>query len=75
MDVKTTFSHGNLKEDIYMIYLDHYSKKGKESLVCRFKKTLYGLKQSPKMWYQMFDSFMLGLGFLRSKLDHYVYYK
>ena len=75
MDVKKTFSHGNLKEDIYTIYLDHCIKKGKESLVCRFKKTLYGLKQSPKMWYQMFDSFMLGLGFLRSKLDHYVYYK
>ena len=27
------------------------------------------------MWYQKFDSFVLGLGFLRSKLDHYVYYK
>jgi hypothetical protein len=27
------------------------------------------------MWYQKFDSFVLGLGFLRSKSDHCVYYK
>jgi hypothetical protein len=27
------------------------------------------------MWYDKFDYFVLGLGFLRSKSDHYVYYK
>jgi len=27
------------------------------------------------MWYQKFDSFVLSLGFVRSKSDHCVYYK
>jgi hypothetical protein len=27
------------------------------------------------MWYQKFDSFVLGLGFLISKSNHCVYYK
>jgi hypothetical protein len=27
------------------------------------------------MWYQKFDTYMLGLGFIRSKEDHSVYFK
>jgi hypothetical protein len=44
-------------------------------LVCKPKKSLYGLKQSPRMWYQNFDTYVLSLGFQRSKLNHYVYFK
>ena len=37
-----------------MIELENYIEKDKGSLVCKSKKYLYGLKQSPRMWYQMF---------------------
>ena len=47
----------------------------KENLVCRLKKSLYGLKQSPRQWYKKFDSFMLSDGFKRSDYDRYVYLK
>jgi hypothetical protein len=43
--------------------------------VCRLKKSLYGLKQSPKQWYKRFDSFMLSNGFQRSQYDSCVYLK
>jgi hypothetical protein len=66
MDVKTTFLHGDLEEEIFMKKPEGYAVKGKE-LVCKLKKSLYGLKQSPRMWYQKFDTYMLGLGFTRSK--------
>jgi hypothetical protein len=49
--------------------------KGNKELVCKMKKSLYGLKQSPRMWYKIFNTYMLGLGFTRSKADHYVYFK
>jgi hypothetical protein len=49
--------------------------KGKKELVCKLKKSLYGLKQSPRMWYQKFDTYILGLGFVRSRVDHFVYSK
>jgi hypothetical protein len=39
------------------------------------KNPLYGLKKSPRMWYQNFDTYMLGLGFTRRKVDHCVYFK
>jgi hypothetical protein len=49
--------------------------KGKKELVCKLKKSLYGLKQSPRMWYQKFDTYILGLGFVRSRVDHCVCFK
>ena len=52
MDVKTTFLHGDLEEEIYMKQPEGFVVKGKKELVCKLKKSLYGLKQSPRMWYQ-----------------------
>ena len=48
---------------------------GKEDVVCRLKKSLYGLKQSPRQWYKRFDSFMISQGFKRSDYDSCVYLK
>jgi hypothetical protein len=67
MDAKTTFLHGDLEEEIYMKQPEGYVVKGKKELICKMKKSLYGLKQPPRMWYQKFDTYMLGLGFTRSK--------
>jgi hypothetical protein len=75
MDVKKVFLHGDLEEEIYMKQAKGYAVKGKKELVRKLKKSLYGLKQSPGMWYQKIDTYMLGLGFTRSKEDHYVYFK
>jgi hypothetical protein len=75
MDVKTTFLHGDLEEKIYMKQPEGFVVKGKKELVCKLKNSLYGLKQSPRMWYQKFDTYMLGLGFTRRKEDHHVYFK
>ncbi len=48
MDVVTAFLNGNLDEEIYMQQPDGYIKPGEEHLVCKLKKSLYGLKQSPR---------------------------
>jgi hypothetical protein len=44
MDVKTTFLNGELEEDIYMDQLQGFVQDGKEHLMCKLKKSLYGLK-------------------------------
>ena len=62
LDVKMVFLHGDLEEQIYMQQPEGFVKKGKEHLVCRLKKILYGLKQSPWQWYWKFDS-MLNQGY------------
>eukprot|EP00253_Pinus_taeda_P025977 PITA_25977 len=75
MDVKTTFLHEDLEEEIYMKQPKGFAVKDKKELVWKLKKSLYGLKQSPRMWYQKFDVFIWALGFTRSKENHCVYFK
>ena len=73
LDVKTAFLHGDLEEEIYITQPEGYKVAGKEDWVCKLKKSLYGLKQSPRQWYKRFDSFMRGQKYIRSKYDHCVY--
>jgi hypothetical protein len=75
MDVKTTFLYGDLEEEIYMKHPEGFVVKGKKYLVWRLKISLYGIKQSPRMWYQNFETYILTLGFVRSKVDHCIYSK
>jgi hypothetical protein len=58
LDVKISVLHGDLEEEIYMQQPQRYEVKGKENLVCRLKKSSYGLKKSPRQWYLKFDGFM-----------------
>jgi len=44
MNVKTTFLHSDLEEEIYMLQPEGFGVKGKENFVCKLKKTLYDLK-------------------------------
>jgi hypothetical protein len=53
--------------EIYMKQLERFLVKGKQELVCKLKRSLYGPKQSPRMWHYKFDTYILSLGFVRSK--------
>jgi hypothetical protein len=75
LDVKTTFLHGDLEEEIYMQHPYGYEVKGKENLVCRMKKILYGLKQAPRQWYLKFGKFMTEQGYSRCHSNHCIYFK
>lgn len=46
MDVHNAFLHGNLTEEVYMhLFLDFHASGPNQ--VCRFNKSLYGLRQAP----------------------------
>ena len=54
MDVKTTFLNGDLEEEVYMKQPEGFSSSDGENLVCKFKKSIYGLKQASRKWYLKF---------------------
>lgn len=75
MDVKTAFLHGDLEEVIYMEQPPGYEVHKGKDMVCLLKKSLYGLKQSPRQWYKRFDTFMIEQGYNRSSYDACLYFK
>nr|GEW83047.1 Gag-Pol polyprotein [Tanacetum cinerariifolium] len=75
LDVKTAFLYRNLEEEIYMLQPEGFKQKGKENLVCKLNKSLYGLKQTPRYWYKRFDSFIRSLEYNRLHADPCAYFK
>ena len=58
MDLETTFLHGDLEEEIYTKECKWFTIKGKKVLVSKLKKSLSGLKQTPRRCYQKFDTYI-----------------
>ena len=50
MYVKTTFLNGELEEEVYMKQPKRFSSSAGDHLVCKFNKSIYGLKQAPLQW-------------------------
>ncbi|KAL5499747.1 hypothetical protein EMCRGX_G011207 [Ephydatia muelleri] len=69
MDVVTAFLNGTLEEEIYMEQPPGYIKKGEEHLVCKLKKSIYGLKQSPRCWNKVFNEYMTSLSYEQCAAD------
>jgi hypothetical protein len=74
MDVKSSFLHGDLQEEIYMEQPHGYVQND-SSLVCCLKKSCYGLKKAPQAWYAKMDNFLIATGFSRCHFDPSVYTK
>uniref|UniRef100_A0A2N9IER4 Reverse transcriptase Ty1/copia-type domain-containing protein n=1 Tax=Fagus sylvatica TaxID=28930 RepID=A0A2N9IER4_FAGSY len=71
LDVKNAFLHGNLLETIYMDPPPGFRAEGEYAgKVCRLRKSLYGLKQSPRAWFSRFSEVILSMEFVRCHSDH-----
>ncbi|CAA7045319.1 unnamed protein product [Microthlaspi erraticum] len=75
MDVKTAFLHGDLDQELYMEQPEGFEVDKDKDQVCLLKKSLYGLKQSPRLWNKKFNQFIIGEKFVRSHQDSCVYVK
>jgi len=75
-DVKNAFLNGDLEEEVYMDLPPgvKYSSSCRTE-VCKLKKSLYGLKQSPRAWFGRFSSTMKAFGYKQSNSDHTLFIK
>ena len=75
MDVKTTFLNGVVEKESYMEQPLEFQTHNRQTHVCKLKKALYILKQETKTWYGKMDSFLMSLGFTKSKTYSNLYFK
>ena len=69
LDVRNTFLHGFLREEVYMVQPFGYVNPFFPNHVCRLWKSLYGLKQAPRAWFDRFSTKLLHMGFEASLAD------
>ncbi|RVW18846.1 Retrovirus-related Pol polyprotein from transposon RE1 [Vitis vinifera] len=74
LDVNNAFLNGNLEEEVYMDpppgFDEHFGSK-----VCKIKKSLYGLKKSPRAWFERFTQFVKNQGYVQAQSDHTMFIK
>lgn len=74
LDVKNVFLNGNLEEEVYMDPPPgcdkHFGSK-----VCKLKKSLYGLKQSPRAWFERFTQSVKNQTYVQAQSDHTMFIK
>ena len=75
MDVKTSFLNGNLDEEIYMQQPEGFQEEENEQLVCKLRRSIYGLKQASRQWYLKFANTITTFGFQENKFDECIYLK
>ena len=75
MDVKTAFLNGDIDETIYMVQPPNFVVGDPKSLVCKLKKSIYGLKQASRQWYHKFHQVIRSYGFETNLVDDCVYHK
>lgn len=68
MDVKTAFLNRQLEEDVYMKQPEGFFSSNGKHLMCKLKKSIYGLKQAFCQWCLKFHDTISSFGFHR---EHY----
>ncbi|KAM6551619.1 hypothetical protein CsatB_001427 [Cannabis sativa] len=75
LDVKNAFLNGDLEEEVYMDIPPGFENSSNQNKVCKLKKSLYGLKQSPRAWFGRFTKAIIQNGYTQCQADHTLFVK
>ncbi|CAL1387232.1 unnamed protein product [Linum trigynum] len=67
--IDIAFLHGNLPEEVYMQQPVGFVDPDRPDYVCRLRKSIYGMHQPPRVWFQCLSSALIEFGFRPSKTD------
>lgn len=74
LDVDNAFLHGTLDEDVYM-QVPAGVLTEKPNQVCKLQKSLYGLKQASRKWYEKLAAHLIHLGYTQTASDYSLFVK
>ncbi|GJW70990.1 retrovirus-related pol polyprotein from transposon TNT 1-94 [Tanacetum coccineum] len=75
MDVKTTFLNDIMREEVYVSQSDGFVDQDNPNHVYKLKKALYGLKLTPRVWYDLLSKFLLSQEFSKGTVDPTLFIK
>lgn len=75
LDVKSSFLHGILEEDVYVQQPKGFEKIGEENKFYKLQKALYGLKQAPRAWFNRIEDYFIREAFLKSRNEETLFLK
>ena len=79
MDVVTSYLYGALDTNVYMKVPEglNLPTKGmpKEMFSIKLRRSLYGLKQSGRMWYNRLSDYLINVGFKNNQISPCVFIK
>lgn len=70
LDMHNAFLHGYLTVEVYMRQPSGFVDQQFPNHVCKLQRSLYGLKQSPRAWFQRFSYYLLEVGFTEFNYDY-----
>ena len=73
IDVTNAFLNDDLRDEVYMKQLGGFVVKGQEHLVCKLKRSIYGLKQSSRCWNTVLDQHLKKTAFVQTVSDSCIY--
>ncbi|RVW45699.1 Retrovirus-related Pol polyprotein from transposon RE1 [Vitis vinifera] len=75
LNIKNAFLNDDLEEEVYMEIPPGFEESMAKNQVCKLQKSLYGLKQSPRAWFDRFTKAVLKLGYKQGQADHTLFVK
>nr|GEX04297.1 F-box domain, leucine-rich repeat domain, L domain-like protein [Tanacetum cinerariifolium] len=74
-DVKSAFLYGTIEEEVYVCQPPVFEDPDYPDKVYKVFKSLYGLHQAPRAWYETLANYLLENGFQRGKIDQTLFIK
>jgi Reverse transcriptase (RNA-dependent DNA polymerase) len=74
-ECENAFLQGALEEKVYINLPPGHKMEKVSNMICRLKKSIYGLKQSPRAWYGKLSQFLTSCNFKVSNADNSLFSK